>query len=41
MQDRSVWDPVAMQEFPETVRILKDFEVPACEVFFAKQVRCA
>ena len=37
LQDRSVWDEERVLEFPETVRLLKKFDVPSCEVFFAKQ----
>lgn len=37
LQDRSVWDDDRVKEFPRTVRILKDLDVPSCEVFFAKQ----
>ena len=37
LQDRSVWDEDRVLEFPETVRLLKKFDVPSCEVFFAKQ----
>ena len=37
LQDRSVWDDDRVKEFPKTVRILKDLDVPSCEVFFAKQ----
>lgn len=37
LQDRSVWDDERVLEFPRTVELLKKFEVPSCEVFFAKQ----
>ena len=37
LQDRSVWDDDRIKEFPHTVQILQDLQVPSCEVFFAKQ----
>lgn len=37
LQDRSVWDEDRVLEFPRTVELLKQFNVPSCEVFFAKQ----
>ena len=37
LQDRSVWDDGRVLEFPRTVKLLKQFNVPSCEVFFAKQ----
>ena len=37
IQDRSVWDPEITLEFPRTVDIMKQHNVPSCEVFFAKQ----
>ena len=37
LQDRSVWDEDRVLEFPRTVQLLKQFNVPSCEVFFAKQ----
>jgi hypothetical protein len=37
LQDRSVWDDDRVLEFPGTVKLLKQFNVPSCEVFFAKQ----
>ena len=37
LQDRSVWDEDRVKEFPHTVQILQDLDVPSCEVFFAKQ----
>jgi len=37
LQDRSVWDEDRVSEFPATVRILRELDVPSCEVFFAKQ----
>lgn len=40
LQDRSNWDEDRILEFPRTVEILKQFNVPSCEVFFAKQGVC-
>jgi len=37
LQDRGTWDPVNSQIFPKTVQLLKEFNVPCCEAFFAKQ----
>lgn len=37
LQDRSVWDEEKVSDYPVTVRLLKEFNVPSCEVFFAKQ----
>lgn len=37
LQDRSLWDEDRILEFPRTVELLKEFNVPSCEVFFAKQ----
>lgn len=37
LQDRSVWDEEKIYDFPVTVKLLKEFNVPSCEVFFAKQ----
>jgi hypothetical protein len=37
LQDRSMWDEDKVLEFPRTVELLKQYKVPSCEVFFAKQ----
>lgn len=37
LQDRSVWDIERSKDFPVTINYLKKFNVPSCEVFFAKQ----
>eukprot|EP00596_Hydrurales_sp_CCMP1899_P010273 CAMPEP_0119042770 /NCGR_PEP_ID=MMETSP1177-20130426/16145_1 /TAXON_ID=2985 /ORGANISM="Ochromonas sp, Strain CCMP1899" /LENGTH=333 /DNA_ID=CAMNT_0007009775 /DNA_START=224 /DNA_END=1225 /DNA_ORIENTATION=+ len=37
LQDRSNWDEDRILEFPRTVELVKQFKVPSCEVFFAKQ----
>lgn len=37
LQDRSVWSAELSPEFPKTIKIMKDLNVPACEVFYAKQ----
>ena len=37
LQDRSVWDAERSKDFPITINYLKNFNVPSCEVFFAKQ----
>lgn len=37
LQDRSVWDEERILDFPVTVKLLKQFNVPSCEAFFAKQ----
>ena len=37
LQDRNLWDEENIRLFPETVRLLHDLKVPACEAFFARQ----
>ena len=37
LQDRSVWSAENTPEFPRTIQIMKDLNVPSCEVFYAKQ----
>jgi hypothetical protein len=37
LMDRNIWDEENMQVFPETVKLLTNLNVPACEAFFARQ----
>lgn len=37
LQDRGLWDSDNIKLFPKTVQLLRDINVPSCEVFFAKQ----
>eukprot|EP00802_Teleaulax_amphioxeia_P014515 Tamp_14582.p1 GENE.Tamp_14582~~Tamp_14582.p1 ORF type:complete len:342 (+),score=101.35 Tamp_14582:140-1027(+) len=36
LMDRCVWDPINVNLFPETTKILRELEVPCLEAFFAR-----
>jgi len=36
LMDRCVWDPINVDLFPETTRLLRELEVPCLEAFFAR-----
>ena len=37
LQDRGAWDGENVKDFPRTIKLLQDLQVPSCEVFFASQ----
>jgi len=37
LQDRELWEDTNIKLFPKTVKLIRDLDVPAVEVFFARQ----